>query len=96
VTSIVWTTEPQARLTERLILKAETVQLSARREKHHDHAKVQTIAKRQICRRIGFESVKAYADSLVVGLIDDGNYDASTNTFPTTGGSGTSGAVLKG
>ena len=39
----------------------------------------------------------AYADSLVVGLWDDrGNYDASTNTYPTTGGSGTAGAVKKG
>ena len=40
---------------------------------------------------------KAYADGLVVGLWDDrGNYDASGNTFPSTGGSGTAGAVLKG
>lgn len=39
----------------------------------------------------------AHADGLVVGLFDDrGNYDASGNTFPTTGGSGTAGAVLKG
>jgi hypothetical protein len=46
---------------------------------------------------LDLKASKAYADSLVVGLIDDrGNYDASTNTFPTTGGSGTSGAVLKG
>ncbi|MFV5697750.1 hypothetical protein ACM55H_05220 [Flavobacterium sp. ZT3R17] len=42
-------------------------------------------------------ATKAYADGLVVGLIDDrGNYNASVNTFPTTGGSGTSGAILKG
>lgn len=30
-------------------------------------------------------SAKAYADSLVVGLVDDrGNYNASTNLFPST------------
>lgn len=40
---------------------------------------------------------KAYADGLVVGLLDDrGSYNASTNLFPTTRGSGTSGAILKG
>lgn len=40
---------------------------------------------------------KAYADGLVVGLLDDrGSYNASTNLFPSTGGSGTSGAILKG
>lgn len=39
----------------------------------------------------------SYADSLVVGLWDDrGNFDASTNLFPTTGGSGAAGAILKG
>lgn len=33
----------------------------------------------------------------VVGLFDDrGNYDASVNLFPSTGGSGVAGAVLKG
>jgi hypothetical protein len=33
----------------------------------------------------------------VVGLFDDrGNYDASSNQFPSTGGSGTAGAILKG
>lgn len=42
-------------------------------------------------------TAKAYADSLVVGLWDDrGNYNASVNTFPAAGGSGTAGAVLKG
>ena len=42
-------------------------------------------------------ATKAYADSLVVGLVDDrGNYDASVNTFPAAGGSGTAGAILKG
>lgn len=42
-------------------------------------------------------ATKAYADSLVVGLLDDrGNYDASGNVFPSSGGSGTAGAVLKG
>jgi hypothetical protein len=43
------------------------------------------------------ESVLSYIDSAVVGLWDDrGNYNASVNTFPASGGSGTSGAVLKG
>lgn len=42
-------------------------------------------------------AVKVYADSLVVGLLNDrGNYDASPNTFPTTRGSGGAGAILKG
>lgn len=42
-------------------------------------------------------AVKAYADALVVGLIDDrGNFDASGNVFPSSGGSGTAGAILKG
>ena len=40
---------------------------------------------------------KAYADALVLGLLDDrGNFDASVNTYPTAGGSGASGAILKG
>lgn len=40
---------------------------------------------------------KTYADGLVQGLYDDrGNYDASGNTFPSTGGSGSAGAILKG
>lgn len=39
-----------------------------------------------------------YADDLVVGLLDDrGNYDPTvTSLYPTTGGSGTDGAILKG
>lgn len=42
-------------------------------------------------------SAQSYADGLVVGLLDDrGNYDASTNLFPSAGGSGAAGAVLKG
>jgi hypothetical protein len=42
-------------------------------------------------------AAQAYADTLVVGLIDDrGNYNASGNTFPASGGSGSAGAVLKG
>lgn len=42
-------------------------------------------------------AAKAYADTLVVGLIDDrGNYDASVNLFPSSGGSGSAGGVLKG
>lgn len=40
---------------------------------------------------------KNYADNLVVGLLNDrGSWDASTNLFPTTGGSGTAGAIRKG
>lgn len=43
------------------------------------------------------QAVKTYADGLVVGLLDyRGAYDASVNTFPASGGSGTAGAVLKG
>lgn len=42
-------------------------------------------------------AAQSYADSLVVGLLDDrGNWDASVNTYPTSGGSGTAGAILKG
>ena len=42
-------------------------------------------------------AVKTYADSLVVGLVDDrGNFDASDDEFPTTGGSGVAGAIMKG
>ncbi|WP_395706794.1 hypothetical protein [Casimicrobium huifangae] len=42
-------------------------------------------------------NAKAYADGLVVGLLDDrGNYNASGNAFPSAGGSGASGAILKG
>lgn len=40
---------------------------------------------------------RAYADSLVVSLLDDrGNHDASSNVFPASGGSGTAGEILKG
>lgn len=43
------------------------------------------------------EAVAEYVASAVSGLLDDrGNYDASVNTFPASGGSGTAGAVLKG
>jgi len=42
-------------------------------------------------------AVKAYADLLVAGLLrDQGNYNASSNLFPSTGGSGTGGAVMQG
>lgn len=42
-------------------------------------------------------NTEAYADNLVVGLLDDrGNFDASVNLFPSAGGSGTAGAILKG
>lgn len=41
--------------------------------------------------------LKDYIDNVVTGLWDDrGPHDASTNLFPSTGGSGTSGAILKG
>ena len=43
------------------------------------------------------KAIKDYADGLVVGLWDDrGSYDASVNTYPAAGGSGTAGAILKG
>lgn len=43
-------------------------------------------------------NAKNYADGLVVGLLDDrGNYNpTATSAYPTTGGSGESGAILKG
>lgn len=42
-------------------------------------------------------ATEAYVNSVVTGLWDDrGNYDASVNTFPSAGGSGASGAVVKG
>jgi uncharacterized protein (TIGR02145 family) len=45
----------------------------------------------------GVKAIKDYVDGLVVGLLDyRGGYDASVNTFPSTGGSGTAGAILKG
>lgn len=47
--------------------------------------------------KLAKEDAKSYADSLVIGLFDDrGNFDASVNTYPTSGGSGTAGAILKG
>lgn len=45
----------------------------------------------------GNQTLREYIDSLVTGLLDlRGVYDASSNLFPTTGGSGLLGAVLKG
>ena len=42
-------------------------------------------------------ATKQYVDAAVVGLLDDrGTYNASVNTFPASGGSGSAGAVLKG
>lgn len=42
-------------------------------------------------------ATQAYANALVVGLLDDrGNFSASGNVFPSSGGSGTSGSILKG
>ena len=46
---------------------------------------------------IALATAKSYADGLVVGLWDDrGSFNASVNTYPTTGGSGVSGTILKG
>jgi hypothetical protein len=43
------------------------------------------------------QAVKTYADSLVIGLLDDrGDYNASGNAWPSSGGSGTAGAIMKG
>lgn len=42
-------------------------------------------------------NAKSYADGLVVGLWDDrGSFDASVNAYPSSGGSGIAGAILKG
>jgi hypothetical protein len=42
-------------------------------------------------------AVKTYVDASVIGLLNDrGNWDASGNVFPTTGGSGPGGSILKG
>lgn len=42
-------------------------------------------------------SAKTYADGLVVGLWDDrGSYNASGGSYPSSGGSGTAGAIKKG
>jgi hypothetical protein len=51
----------------------------------------------QILTDLSGYATKIYAESLVTGLWDDrGNYNASGNTFPSTGGSGSAGAILKG
>jgi len=43
------------------------------------------------------QAVKTYADALVVGIWDDrGNFSAAGGAYPSTGGSGTAGAILKG
>lgn len=40
---------------------------------------------------------RAYAEALVTGLWDDrGTFDASVNAYPSSGGSGSGGAILKG
>lgn len=45
----------------------------------------------------GTLALTSYVDAAVVGLLDDrGNYNASGNVFPSSGGSGTAGAILKG
>jgi hypothetical protein len=42
-------------------------------------------------------TAQAYADSLVTAILDDrGGFDASGNAFPSTGGRGAAGAILKG
>lgn len=43
------------------------------------------------------KAIKDYADSLTTGLLDyRGVYDASSNVYPSTGGSGTAGAIMQG
>jgi len=43
------------------------------------------------------QATRTYAAGLVVGLLNDrGSYNASSNVYPSTGGSGTAGAILKG
>lgn len=42
-------------------------------------------------------AVKTYVDGLMASVVDDrGSYDASVNVWPSTGGRGAAGAVLKG
>lgn len=42
-------------------------------------------------------SAKTYADNLVIGLWDDrGSFNASGGAYPSSGGSGTAGAIMKG
>lgn len=42
-------------------------------------------------------ATKQYADALVVGLLDDrGSYNASSNVYPSAGGSGAAGVIKKG
>lgn len=42
-------------------------------------------------------ATEAYANALVAGLLDDrGDFDASVNAYPSSGGSGTAGAIMKG
>jgi hypothetical protein len=44
-----------------------------------------------------YDDAKFYADTVITGLFNDrGNYDASTNLFPSSGGSGPAGAIRKG
>lgn len=48
-------------------------------------------------QQTAIDGAKSYADGLVVGLWDDrGSFDASVNTYPTSGGSGPSGVIKKG
>jgi len=43
------------------------------------------------------KAIKTYVDSALAGLLDyRGGYNASSNVFPSSGGSGTAGAVMKG
>ena len=43
------------------------------------------------------KAVKTYIDASVTGVLDDrGNWDASSGLFPSTGGSGPGGTILKG
>jgi hypothetical protein len=50
-----------------------------------------------ITKHLSVKAAKDYMDSIAVGLLDyRGVFDASVNTYPTTGGSGALGAILKG
>lgn len=54
------------------------------------------VSVRTVAQQIA-DLANAYADALVTGLWDDrGTHDASGNTYPSSGGSGSAGAILKG
>lgn len=74
-------TDLQSALTARELLSNKATDLSSNDNTHYP-----TTA-----------AVKTAIDSAVAGLLDyRGVYNANTNVFPSTGGSGSSGAILKG